>query len=193
MQELKAACHAILLLSLFLSYANAAYDAPLVLRGNNHRALSSNLRRQRTAICMASPVAFADSPGTLAQMLGMPDFPADGMAIFGGAGFLVGFCTKKMGKAALGLVAVMGVGEKILESNGYLTVHWDKVHADMTKSPHFKWLDSDGDGRLTFKDIQKSISKSTELVKETFEKNSKGLGVAGSSFATGLAAGFIAG
>lgn len=65
MQELKAACHAILLLSLFLSYANAAYDAPLVLRGNNHRALSSNLRRQRTAICMASPVAFADSPGTL--------------------------------------------------------------------------------------------------------------------------------
>ena len=51
-------------------------------------------------------------------------------------------------------VGALGVATNVIERNGFITIHWDKVHQSITANPTFAQFDKNKDGRLQSSELK---------------------------------------
>jgi uncharacterized membrane protein (Fun14 family) len=78
----------------------------------------------------------------------------DGTVILGSTGFVAGMIFKKLGKLMVLSVGALGVATNVMERNGYVTIHWDKVHQTITANPAFAKFDKNKDGRVQSHELE---------------------------------------
>ena len=90
-----------------------------------------------------------------AEALGVKGkIPVDGPVILGSVGFCAGSLIKKLGKLIGYTIVALSVATHVIERNGYVTVHWDKIQRDITANPAFAKLDKNHDGKVDSGELQ---------------------------------------
>ena len=99
------------------------------------------------------------------------------MSVSGLTGLATGYAAKRAGQATLGAFGAAVLVLRFLESQGYVTVHWDRIERD-----YVRHLDADGDGRVGQADLAYWLRRAWESVKM---RGAEGAGF-GLGFALGL-------
>ena len=61
---------------------------------------------------------------------------------------------KKLGKLIGYSIAALGLATHVIERNGYITVHWEKIQRDITANPAFAKFDKNKNGRIDGNELQ---------------------------------------
>jgi uncharacterized membrane protein (Fun14 family) len=77
-------------------------------------------------------------------------------------GFATGACLKHVGeKVAIGVGALF-LSMNVLNYLGYINIHWVKMEEDFVK-----YLDADGDQKITFKDLETHMKRFIPIASTT--------------------------
>ncbi|KAG8460682.1 hypothetical protein KFE25_011457 [Diacronema lutheri] len=153
-------------------------------------ACPSLLARVGGAFCaaVASTVASTVASLPLAECAPSSTLSADGVldlfkaeyltecGVGGFAGYAAGFALKRAAQVVIFTTGCLFIGMQVMANHGYVTVHWDKIDKDWRGR-----LDTDGDGRVTHKDMHGQYEQLVKVLES---------GVPG---AAGFSAGFILG
>lgn len=75
------------------------------------------------------------------------------------AGVASGYTVKQVSKVLALLIGVSFVGVQAARSKGWITPHWDKMQTELVQN-----CDMNGDGKITFEDLQIGIQKLTNFL-----------------------------